>query len=89
MIDWGSQTTVARLVLGESLELLRSMPSDSVDLVMCSPPYEDARLYGSVNFRLKGEAWVRWAFERYMECVRVCVCWCVCVGVCVILRSQN
>lgn len=80
MIDWGSQPTVARLVLGESLELLRSMPSDSVDLVMCSPPYEDARLYGSVNFRLKGEAWVRWAFERYMECVRVSrgmVCWVV------------
>lgn len=57
--------------LGDCLPLLKSMKPDSVDLVFCSPPYEAARTYG-IGFKLRGQAWVDWAFERYMECVRVC-----------------
>jgi DNA modification methylase len=55
------------------------MPSDSVDLVFCSPPYEAARTYG-IDFKLQGQGWVDWAVERYLECVRVSrglVCWVV------------
>lgn len=64
---------------GDCLELLRSLPDNSVDLVFTSPPYEAARDYG-IGFSLKGQAWVDWAVERYMECARVCkglVCWVV------------
>lgn len=56
---------------GDCLALLRAMPSNSVDLVMCSPPYEAARLYGELNFKLRGQDWVDWCVERYLECVRV------------------
>lgn len=55
---------------GDCLEVMRAMPEDSVDLVFTSPPYEAARTYG-IGFELRGDAWVRWAVERYMECVRV------------------
>lgn len=55
---------------GDCLDLLREMPSDSVDLVFCSPPYEAARTYG-IGFNLKGQDWVDWAVVRYLECVRV------------------
>jgi hypothetical protein len=55
---------------GDCLDLLRKMPDNSVDLVMCSPPYEDARTYG-IGFKLRGQDWVDWAFARYMQCVRV------------------
>lgn len=64
---------------GDCLELLKSLPDQSVDLVLTSPPYAKARTY-SMGFSLSGEDWVKWAFERYMECVRVCkglVCWVV------------
>jgi DNA methylase len=61
-----------RIVCMEALDFLRSIPTGSVDLVMCSPPYEDARAYGDVGFNLKGEAWVEWAKSRYLECVRIC-----------------
>lgn len=44
----------------------------SIDLVFCSPPYEDARLYGELQFNLKGQEWVDWAVVRYRECLRVC-----------------
>ncbi len=47
------------------------LADDSVDLVFCSPPYEDARTYG-IDFRLKGEAWVNWAVAGYLQCLRVC-----------------
>jgi hypothetical protein len=54
----------------DALDYLRSLESDSVDLVLCSPPYEAARTY-SIDFNLKGQAWVDWAVARYLECVRV------------------
>jgi len=50
------------------------------DLCFTSPPYEDARLYGDLGFRLKGMAWVEWAVPRFIECLRVTkgmVCWVV------------
>lgn len=59
-----------RIQAGDCLELMKQMDDDSVDLVFTSPPYEDARSYG-IDFGMKGEDWVAWAFERYMECVRV------------------
>lgn len=68
-----------KLLLGDCLELMRAMGDDSVDLVFCSPPYEDARTYG-IGYKLKGQAWVDWCVERFIECVRVCrgmVCWVV------------
>lgn len=40
---------------GDCLDILRDMPSDSVDLVFCSPPYEAARTYG-IDFNLRGGA---------------------------------
>lgn len=58
------------IINGDCLEVLRGLPTDSVDLVFCSPPYEAARTYG-IGFDLKGQAWVDWAVQRYLECVRV------------------
>lgn len=64
----GSQRWCA--VNGDCLDVLRDMPSASVDLVFCSPPYEAARTYG-IDFALRGQAWVDWAAERFHECLRV------------------
>ena len=59
------------ILCGDCLELMKGMESNSVDLVFCSPPYEAARTYG-IAFKLKGQEWVEWAVERFVECVRVC-----------------
>jgi hypothetical protein len=58
------------ILYGDCLEVMRGMADDSVDLVLCSPPYEAARTYG-IGFNLKGQEWVDWAVKRYVECVRV------------------
>lgn len=54
--------------VGDCIEI--PMPDQSVDLVVCSPPYEAARTYG-IDFNLAGHRWVAWAVARYMECLRV------------------
>jgi hypothetical protein len=60
-----------KLILGDAIEEMRKMPSDSVHLVFGSPPYEDARTYG-IDFNLKRQAWVDWMVEVYRESLRVC-----------------
>lgn len=67
------------LKAGDCLDILREMPEDSVDMTICSPPYEAARTYG-IGFALRGQDWVDWAVARYVECVRVTrglICWVV------------
>lgn len=60
-----------QLITGDCLEVMRGWQDNSVDLVITSPPYEDARTYG-IDFTLKGDEWVTWAADRFEECVRVC-----------------
>jgi hypothetical protein len=61
----------AKLYHADCLAWMRAQPDNSVDLIFTSSPYEAARTYG-VDFKLKGQAFVDWCFERYMECVRIC-----------------
>ncbi len=61
---------INRVICGDCLEVMKDMEDNSVDLVITSPPYENARTYG-IEFKLKGQEWVDWAFERFIECVRI------------------
>lgn len=60
-----------QIQVGDCLEVMRGMPNDSVDLVFTSPPYEAARTYG-IGFGMRGQQWVDWSIERFVECLRVC-----------------
>ncbi len=59
-----------KIIIGDNLAIMRQMQYESVDLVMCSPPYEDARTY-NLDFSLKGDKWVQWCLPRILECLRV------------------
>jgi len=61
-----------QILHGDNLDIMRAMRDKCVDLVVTSPPYEDARQYAELQFRLRGQAWVDWAVPRYLECLRVC-----------------
>lgn len=67
----------AEVLQADTLDWSRQQADDSVDLVFNSPPYEAARTYG-IGFKLRGQAWVDWAAERFVEQYRICrglVCW--------------
>lgn len=57
---------------GDCLDLMKKMPDNSVDLIFCSPPYENRRSYEELQFDLEGEEWVAWSLERFKECNRIC-----------------
>lgn len=65
----------------DCLEWLASLPADSVDLALFSPPYQRARTY-SIGFDLSGQAWVDWMVAVVRACLRVCkgLVACVCEG---------
>lgn len=57
------------------------LADQSVDLVICSPPYEDCRTYATAEpllsrpmppCKLRGQEWVDWATAGFCECLRVC-----------------
>lgn len=60
----------AEVLLADNLEWMRSRETDSVDLVFTSSPYEARRTYG-IGFKLRGQAFVDWCVERFVECVRI------------------
>ena len=64
------QMGVASMIACADVQKL-PLADQSVDLVFCSPPYEDARTYG-IDFSLSGQAWVDWAVSGFVECLRVC-----------------
>lgn len=44
------------IIQGDSLEKLRELPNDSVDLIVTSPPYDDLRSYGGHSWDFEGIA---------------------------------
>lgn len=67
----GSWKDEVRFQVGDCLKRMKKEPDDSVDLVFTSPPYEDARTYG-IDFKLIGDKWVDWMFDRVVESLRIC-----------------
>lgn len=59
------------VLFGDNLVLMREMADDSVDLTVTSPPYEKARLYDELQFKIGGQEWVDWMMPRVAEMVRV------------------
>ena len=42
---------------GDNCEVMRGLPSESIDLVVTSPPYDDLRTYGGHSWDFYGVAW--------------------------------
>jgi ParB-like chromosome segregation protein Spo0J len=65
-----------RVERADCLAWLAAQPTDSIDLVFGSPPYEDARLYlengRDEGIALGTEEWVAWMVKVYLAAVRPC-----------------
>jgi site-specific DNA-methyltransferase (adenine-specific) len=46
-----------KIICGDNCEVMRQMPSESIDLVVTSPPYDDLRTYGGHEWDFYGVAW--------------------------------
>ena len=63
------ETWTGRVHIGDCLDVMRTIPADSVDLIVTSPPYADARqrTYGGI----KPDCYVEWFAERGEEMYRI------------------
>ena len=61
--------TANRIIHGDCLEVLKTMPDNSVDLIITSPPYADSRkkTYGGIS----ADDYVDWFLPRSKEFLRV------------------
>jgi DNA modification methylase len=46
-----------RIICGDNCEVMLTLPSESIDLVVTSPPYDDLRTYGGHAWDFYGVAW--------------------------------
>lgn len=48
---------INQIICGDNCEVMRLLPSESIDLVVTSPPYDDLRTYGGHSWDFYGVAW--------------------------------
>lgn len=66
------ETHLGQLYNADCLTVLRSMESDSVDLVFADPPFNLDKLYPSnMNDNLREEQYLKWSEDWMKECIRV------------------
>lgn len=46
-----------QIICGDNCEVMLTLPSESIDLVVTSPPYDDLRTYGGHDWDFYGVAW--------------------------------
>jgi site-specific DNA-methyltransferase (adenine-specific) len=59
-----------QIILGDNCDVMRTLPSESIDLVVTSPPYDDLRTYGGHDWDFEGVAQQLW---RIIKPGGVCV----------------
>jgi hypothetical protein len=59
--------------VGDCMQVLPTLATDSGHMAIFSPPFQGARSYGNLGFALEGEAYIDWIMPVFHECRRVCI----------------
>ena len=51
-----AEVPLNKIICGDAIEVMQAMPSDCVDLVVTSPPYDNLRSYNGYSFNFEGMA---------------------------------
>lgn len=66
------ETPLGRLYQGDCIEVMKTIESDSVDLIFADPPFNLKKLYPSgIDDNLKEQQYIAWCEEWLGECVRI------------------
>ena len=60
-----------RIILGDCIEILRAIPSDSIDMCFADPPFNLKKKYNSYKDKLQDEEYLAWSKIWIEELVRV------------------
>lgn len=62
---------INKFIAGDCKEILKQIPSGSIDLIVTSPPYADQRDYGNADASIPPEDYVAWFLPRAKQLYRV------------------
>ena len=66
------KSNIGKLYQGDCLDFMRTLGSDSIDLIFADPPFNLNKLYPSkINDNLKTERYLKWCERWAEECVRL------------------
>lgn len=60
-----------KFITGDCEEILNNFESNSIDLIVTSPPYADQRMYGSKNSKISPDDYVDWFIPKAIQFQRV------------------
>lgn len=60
-----------KILLGDSIEMMKQMPEGSVDMVFIDPPYNLKKKYSKYKDELRAKEYIAWCDEWLSECVRI------------------
>ena len=60
-----------RFIVGDCVEVMKELPSKSVDLVLTSPPYADQRNYGTEGASVSPDGYIKWFAPKARQIKRV------------------
>ncbi|MBS4429716.1 site-specific DNA-methyltransferase [Pectobacterium punjabense] len=71
-VNFNFQTKLGKLYQGDCIEFLKSVDSDSVDMIFADPPFNLDKIYPSgMDDNLKHDKYIGWCQEWIYQCVRV------------------
>lgn len=60
-----------KIIIGDALQALHSIPNGSVDLVFADPPYNIGKDFDGIHDRVDESIYFDWCFDWLAECIRV------------------
>lgn len=62
---------INQIILGDALEGLKQLPSESCDVIIADPPYNIGKNFGNNIDRRELQEYVRWSAQWIQECIRI------------------
>jgi len=70
-VDKLSQLPVNEIICGDSIEILKKIPDNSVDMTFADPPFNLNKKYGNYKDKKADEEYIKWCNEWLTEMVRI------------------
>ena len=63
---------MTRVILNQDcIEGMRELEDESVDIIICDPPYNIGKDFGTNSYKLKLDKYLKWCNEWIKECIRI------------------
>ena len=66
-----TENSLSHFICGDCTEVLKQLDTESIDLILTSPPYADQRDYGASNTKIEADGYVEWFRPKAEQIYRV------------------